>query len=286
MRDSLGCQRFAHRELQACLLWVVSSECFEAGFAFRKAAIISLKLQNVTAVLFCRRGLAFHVLGTVVTKPWGYTDLNSLLVFSECLSKWCFLYVCLFSPKNSPKTNEARSKCQHGILAPVRPQDLSLFQREEACEGCGTCSGNAMGVLQQGDLHSLWQKRAAASKPKWEQKHPLFPVPFSSQSTANFSICRSKGDWKGPRQRVFKHRNPTFSSGSPWAEKGWGRPWGQHFHPSHHAQPSLLGSAGLWAGWTLHWQQVLQSAQHFAQDGDHHFCFGVRIGGFYIFILF
>lgn len=27
-------------------------------------------------------------------------------------------------------------------------------------------------------------------------------------------------------------------------------------------------------------------AQHFAQDGDHNFCFGVWIGGFYIFILF
>lgn len=45
MRDSLGCKRFAHGELQACLLWVVSSECFEAGFAFRKAAIILFKLQ-------------------------------------------------------------------------------------------------------------------------------------------------------------------------------------------------------------------------------------------------
>lgn len=58
MRDSLGCKRFARGELQACLLWVVSSECFEAGFAFRKAAIILLRLQM--SLLCCSAGEGWH----------------------------------------------------------------------------------------------------------------------------------------------------------------------------------------------------------------------------------
>lgn len=154
------------------------------------------------------------------------------------------MFVCLFSQKNSPKTSQARRKCQHGFLAPIRPKDLSLLQRDVACEGCGTCWGNAMGVLRQGDLHS------GRKKPKWEQKHPLFPVLlFPSQSAGNFSVCRFKGDWRSWWQRVIEHRNPTFSSGSPWAVRGWGwgRPWG--LHPTslpRHLCLAVLGSR--WAG--------------------------------------
>lgn len=169
-------------------------------------------------------------------------------------------------------------------------------------------------------------------KPKRGQKHLLFRVLFPSQSAGNFLVCRFKGDWRSWWQRLIKHGNPTFSSGSPWAEKGWGwgRPWGQN--PTslpQHLSLAVLGSrqAGLFflaqfshshaqhcskswapAGWVAGMrvggvchqiQKISYSpsfatsssktdpcAQHFAQDGDHHFCLGVWIGSFYIFILF
>lgn len=87
-------------------------------------------------------------------------------------------------------------------------------------------------------------------KPKRGQKHLLFRVLFPSQSAGNFLVCRFKGDWRSWWQRLIKHGNPTFSSGSPWAEKGWGwgRPWGQN--PTslpQHLSLAVLGSrqAGL-----------------------------------------
>lgn len=229
MRDSLGCKRFAHGELQACLLWVVSSECFEAGFAFRKADIILFKLQM--SLPCCSAGEHWHSMswhcGYQALGPQTWTP--SWFPPSACPSDF-FLYVCLFVfPKEWPQNKWGKEQMPTCFFAPIRPEDLSLLQREAACGGCGTCWGNAMGVLQQGDLHSFWQKGIASSKPKWEQKHPLFPILFPSQSAGNFSACRSKGDWRSQRQRVIKHRNPTSSSSSPWAEKGWGgwgRPWG------------------------------------------------------------
>lgn len=131
------------------------------------------------------------------------------------------------------------------FLAPIRP-DLSLLQREAACRVCRTCWGNAMGVLQQGDLHSFWQKGVASSKPKWEQKHPLFPVLFPFQSAGNFSSCRSKGDWRSQRQRVINTETPHPAQTAPElrkAEEAGGDPGDKILHPSH--------GISTWLGWLL-----------------------------------
>lgn len=190
MRDSWGCKRFAHGELQACLLWVVSSECFEAGFAFRKAAIILLQLQM--SLPCCCAGEGWHS----VSWDCGYQALElhrpelspGFLQVPVQVMFFIYLFVC-FPKRIAPKQVRQGANANMFFLAPVRPKDLSLLQREGASEGCGTC----WGVLQQGDLHSFWQKGIVCSKPKWDQNHPLFPALLPSQSAGNFSVC-SSGD--------------------------------------------------------------------------------------------
>lgn len=124
MRDGLACKSLAPGDLQACLLWVVSSECFELCFAFRKAAIVFLDSECHCCT--CP--------GTVVIVPHGCTDLDTLLVSSKCFSLpplhlVLFAFVCLFSRKRSPKTSQARSKYQSGFSAPVRLTDLNTFTK-------------------------------------------------------------------------------------------------------------------------------------------------------------
>lgn len=150
------------------------------------------------AVLQQRAGIPCP--GTVVTKAWGLHRPElppGFLQVPVQVTFACVLF-CLFSQKNSPKTNEARSKCQHGILAPVRLQDLRLFQKEEACEGCGSCRGNATGVLQQGDLHSFWQELHPANQ-SGSRNIPFcqFPFPPSLQETSQSAGSREIGEVKG-----------------------------------------------------------------------------------------
>lgn len=70
------------------------------------------------------------------------------------------------------------------------------------------------------------------------------------------------------------------SSSKSWAPAGWEagmRVGGVHHQIQKNSfSPSFATSSS----------KTDPCAQHFAQDGDHNFCFGVWIGGFYIFILF
>lgn len=155
------------------------------------------------------------------------------------------------------------------LLAPARLKDLSLLLREVACGGCRTCWGNAMGVLQQGDLHSFWQKGVASSKPKWEQKNPLFPVlfPSSLQETSQLAGLREIGEVKG--KGLLDTETPHPAQAAPElrkAEEAGEDPGDSILHHSH--------GISAWLGWVLG-RLDLSLAQFSHSQAHHSSCFAV-----------
>jgi len=111
-----------------------SPQCFEPGFAFRKAAIIfsdskrhcRTLLQERAGVCVLALWLPYPGAAQTWTPSW---SPSSASLCSHCIL-CCFLFVSFLSQKNSPKTSQARRKCRDGFSASVRSNDLSTLQRE------------------------------------------------------------------------------------------------------------------------------------------------------------